>query len=251
MKTVKIALFLSFLLYMAGTAVAQDVILKKDNSTVLSKVIEVTSTEIKYKKWNNQDGPTYSIGLSEINSVTYQNGEVEKFAETNAQPSNNQQYQQPQNQQPAVMPRQDYVNVGGYMEADGGSGVKLNGVRLTDEEVRRLVGEQVFQTYLKGKREESSSYLCLTGSILTSLGAGICFGLKSTGMAVVFTIIDAVTFVGWLVLDGNEEMKEVASIYNLRQGNYFSFNIAPSLKPIELPQMQNSHALGLTLSMNF
>lgn len=36
------------------TASAQDVIVKKDGSTILSKVIEIGTTEVKYKKWNNQ-----------------------------------------------------------------------------------------------------------------------------------------------------------------------------------------------------
>ena len=67
------------LLCWVGTALAQDVILKKDNTTVLSKVLEVTSTEIKFKKWSNQDGPTYSISRSEVISINYQNGDVDKF----------------------------------------------------------------------------------------------------------------------------------------------------------------------------
>lgn len=74
------------LLCWAGTASAQDVILKKDNTTVLSKVIEITSTEIKYKKWSNQDGPTYSISRSLVTSINYQNGEVDKFSD-NATPT--------------------------------------------------------------------------------------------------------------------------------------------------------------------
>ena len=67
------------LFYIVGTASAQDVILKKDNTTVLSKVLEVTSTEIKYKKWSNQDGPTYSISRTEVTTINYQNGDVDRF----------------------------------------------------------------------------------------------------------------------------------------------------------------------------
>ena len=79
MKQHESLLLVVLLVCSAGTAVAQDVILKKDNTTVLSKVIEVTSTEIKYKKWSNQDGPTYSIDRSEVTSINYQNGDVDKF----------------------------------------------------------------------------------------------------------------------------------------------------------------------------
>ena len=86
MKILRLFATLS-LFFIAGMASAQDVIVKKDQSTVMSKVLEITNTEIKYKKWNNQDGPTYSIDRSEVLSINYENGEVEKFTET----TNNQQ----------------------------------------------------------------------------------------------------------------------------------------------------------------
>ena len=88
MKTLKKLTATLFLLCVVGMASAQDVIVKKDQSTVMSKVLEITSTEIKYKKWNNQDGPTYSIDRSEVLSINYENGEVEKFTgSTNDQQS--------------------------------------------------------------------------------------------------------------------------------------------------------------------
>ena len=79
MKTLKITFLAVSLLGLVGSVAAQDVILKKDNTTVLSKVLEINSTEIKYKKWSNQDGPTYSINRSEVTRINYQNGEVETF----------------------------------------------------------------------------------------------------------------------------------------------------------------------------
>lgn len=84
MRTPKSTLLAIFLFGLAGTAVSQDVILKKDNTTVLSKVLEINNTEIKYKKWSNQDGPTYSISRSEVTSINYQNGDVEKFTDNAA-----------------------------------------------------------------------------------------------------------------------------------------------------------------------
>lgn len=58
---------------------AQDVIVKNDGSTISSKVTEITSTEIKYKKFSNLNGPTYTIGKSEVNYINYENGEKETF----------------------------------------------------------------------------------------------------------------------------------------------------------------------------
>ena len=42
---------------------AQDVIIKKDDSTILAKVLEVDGTNIKYKKFSNQSGPLTPLAL--------------------------------------------------------------------------------------------------------------------------------------------------------------------------------------------
>jgi hypothetical protein len=106
MKQHESLLLVILLICSAGTAVAQDVILKKDNTTVLSKVLEVTSTEIKYKKWSNQDGPTYSIDRSEVTSINYQNGDVDKFNDNVAiTPAPQPTVPYPQAQTPTAQPQ--------------------------------------------------------------------------------------------------------------------------------------------------
>lgn len=72
----KILLVILMILCSANVT-AQDVIVKKDGSTILSKVIEIGSVEVKYKKFSNLDGPTYSIIKSEIQAINYENGEKE------------------------------------------------------------------------------------------------------------------------------------------------------------------------------
>lgn len=58
---------------------AQDVIVKKDGTTILSKVLEVNMSDIKYKKFSNKKGPTYSINKSDIMCINYENGEKDVF----------------------------------------------------------------------------------------------------------------------------------------------------------------------------
>lgn len=65
-------------------ASAQDVIVKKDGSTILSKVLEIKTADIKYKKFSNISGPTYTIDKSDILSINYENGETETFTSTTA-----------------------------------------------------------------------------------------------------------------------------------------------------------------------
>jgi len=59
---------------------AQDIITKKDGSEIQSKVTEVTTTEIKYKKFDNQTGPTYTMPRSEAFMIKYENGTKDVFA---------------------------------------------------------------------------------------------------------------------------------------------------------------------------
>lgn len=70
---------LSMLSLAAINVAAQDVVVKKDGSTILAKVLEVNQDNIKYKKFSNQNGPTYTINLSDVMSVNYENGEKEDF----------------------------------------------------------------------------------------------------------------------------------------------------------------------------
>ena len=43
----------------------------------------VNEANLKYKKFKNPQGPTYSISLSEIMSVNYENGEKDTFEKIN------------------------------------------------------------------------------------------------------------------------------------------------------------------------
>ena len=59
---------------------SQDVIVKKDGSTILSKVLEVGEEYVKYKKWSNTQGADYTIKVTEILSINYENGDKDDFS---------------------------------------------------------------------------------------------------------------------------------------------------------------------------
>ena len=73
-------LLLFLLLCSASVMRAQDVIVKKDGSTILSKVLEVGENEVKYKRFDNLNGPTYTISKSELQAINYQNGAKDTFS---------------------------------------------------------------------------------------------------------------------------------------------------------------------------
>lgn len=64
---------------------AQDILVKKGGIEENVKVLEVSPTEIKYKKSNNPDGPVFIEKRSEISSIKYENGEVQTFEESDNQ----------------------------------------------------------------------------------------------------------------------------------------------------------------------
>lgn len=58
---------------------AQDVIITKNAEKIEAKIIEVSPTEIKYKKTNNLDGPTFIFYASDVQTIIYSNGDVQLF----------------------------------------------------------------------------------------------------------------------------------------------------------------------------
>jgi len=59
------------------SAAAQDIIILKDGNTIAAKVSEISPTEIRYKRFDNLDGPTIVIPADRVLSIRYQNGTQE------------------------------------------------------------------------------------------------------------------------------------------------------------------------------
>ena len=239
-----------FLLCLAGMAMAQDVIVMKDQTTVMSKVLEISSTEIKYKKWDNQDGPTYSVLRSEVVSINYQNGEVESFTGT----TNNQSSQQNINPQQV----QDY----NYYMTHKGTSLYLNCRLLSDIEVQKLVDPQSYQLYLKAGNKETTGFLldlgggalCITAGLIELIATDAYdYHSASFKKALACMIVGCSLGITAMILESSasNNVGKIADTYNNKHGNSYSLNIAPSLMQYDIPQSQGNCGLGLTLSMNF
>jgi len=70
---------LLFTIFFATFAFAQDVIVTKEGKKINSKVTEINENDIRYKVYENIDGPTYTMKKSEIATIMYENGHVEVF----------------------------------------------------------------------------------------------------------------------------------------------------------------------------
>ncbi|MDP1802725.1 MAG: hypothetical protein Q8L81_15290 [Bacteroidota bacterium] len=97
-----VTLCLSFIF--CGAINAQDKMLLKNGEEFDVKITEVTSTEIRYKNFDNLTGPTRIVYRSEVFSIKYENGAKDVFAnETKKDLSNVEMVGHPQIiiQQPA------------------------------------------------------------------------------------------------------------------------------------------------------
>lgn len=68
-----------------GNTFAQDTIFKRSSAIIVAKIIEISPTEIKYKKFDFLDGPTYIEMKSRVQMIHYANGMKETFEEVKAE----------------------------------------------------------------------------------------------------------------------------------------------------------------------
>lgn len=69
------------------TASAQDVIVRKNGSTVICRILEVGQTEIVYKRWTELNGNNYVMDIAGIASIHYENGKKREFGTSAGFPS--------------------------------------------------------------------------------------------------------------------------------------------------------------------
>jgi hypothetical protein len=65
------------ILFIGHLSRAQDQIYKSDNSKVLVRIIEIGPEEVKYKLFENPNGPVYTESKANIQMIVYENGKHE------------------------------------------------------------------------------------------------------------------------------------------------------------------------------
>jgi len=128
-KVFKIACFVLLAIFSSTALQAQDIITLRNGEDIMAKVYEIGSTEIKYKRFDNLQGPTYTIEKIRIFMITYENGIREVFANETTIQSHTQKHQQPT---PGYIPKSPALawfcsfllpGVGQFYNGDAGKGV--------------------------------------------------------------------------------------------------------------------------------
>jgi len=73
---------LLFILFVCSSNIiqAQDTLSMRSGENILVKVIEVGTSEVKYKKIDNLNGPVFSMLKSDLLMIKYENGTKEDFS---------------------------------------------------------------------------------------------------------------------------------------------------------------------------
>lgn len=76
----ELLLLLAFIA-MATAVMAQDVIITKESERIEAQITEITDEAVKYKRFDNLDGPVFVLSAPKVASIVFANGEVFVFRE--------------------------------------------------------------------------------------------------------------------------------------------------------------------------
>ena len=83
MCLIRFTLIILSLISTSHIIIAQDLIIYKNGDEEKSKVMEVKLDEIRYKKWENLEGPIYSVPIYKVFMIKYLNGSKDVFSDSN------------------------------------------------------------------------------------------------------------------------------------------------------------------------
>ena len=154
-----------------SSAFAQDVITLKNGDEIEVKVLEVGITEIKYKKFDNQSGPTYTKNVSDIFMIKYQNGERDLFqSKVQSQP----QVRQEKNSSVAPLPKNQVTRLRledrGWSDGEGlRKQIYMNGQLLKKKEIRNLyqISPDVLSLYESGRKSHNVATAFAIAGVVT------------------------------------------------------------------------------------
>lgn len=66
-------------IFLSFSSWSQDAIIKRDGTKIDAKVVEITATTIKYRNFDQPDGPIRNIAKNDVEEIIYSDGSWEKF----------------------------------------------------------------------------------------------------------------------------------------------------------------------------
>lgn len=240
------------LLCCVASALAKDVITKTDGTKLDVKVEEITETVIKYRKASNPTGPVYTIPLTSVATILYENGDTDIFNEPQTTP--NTQYISSSDEEPTRI--QSYSN-----QTD----------IVSDTELVRMINGKTLTEELYDKAFKYKKIAWIGGCSLVAMGTlvGILrFELDPTrgdttfrnncrGVGFVSGVIAGAAWCIGFNLWANSLIKQAREmeLYSatLIKNEIFNFGDKSITAGVDLigNRMTHSHTIGLSLGFNF
>jgi len=131
---------LFFILLLMGFASlrAQDTIYKRSGEIIPSKITEISTTEVKYKRFSMPDGPDFIIGRNEIQKIRFSNGVVDSFAVT--QPVTTQTVMPAE--MPVIVHQQQAPVLTGLIENPRAGLYYYNGARINEKKMLFIAADK-------------------------------------------------------------------------------------------------------------
>ena len=127
-------ILLVFILAILGQGVlkSQDTLYMSNGEKIPSKIIEINPSEVKYKKSNNIDGPTYSSENADIKFIKYRNGSVDTIKSIVKVPETITIQTPTEVSQPPLIEKKPAIYVSGFY-------YRYNGKKMKEDEVHLFI----------------------------------------------------------------------------------------------------------------
>ncbi|MBR1538638.1 MAG: hypothetical protein IJ636_03935 [Bacteroidales bacterium] len=258
------------------SAFAQDLITKKDGTDIKAKITEVNNDNVKYKRSDNPNGPTYTISKSEILMIIYGNG-VREIFNTEEASGKPEQKPSPKASDPVAKTVRNNLFISDPSQLE--EGLKYRHLKdLYDRDDFSKLDERKYSPglawinlavpglsqFIMGEGGLGARYLIwgAVNSGLMTAGAylGRTMNTAENGTSWVPLIVTGAGAVGYLIttfasISNASKVAKVKSLYNhdlnaAGLGYSFSIDAAPFVAPVHMGDRYVA-AAGLSLTMRF
>jgi len=189
---------------------AQDLLIFKTDKVEKTKILEVTSSEILYKLYDNIDGPTYRINKSEISTIIYENGITDVFNQTEKDLKSNKVENNSRN-----LPKGEIRMYSGFLKPK----FTINGEKAKVGEVQALMkqDEYIYSMFRQGKILTNwSTVFDISGFVLFWGGWGVYGASDKNPAALGIVGGGAVLYLAGIITgnNGGKKMKISINKYN-------------------------------------
>lgn len=129
-----------FILFLMASLVAgaQDTIYKRSGEIISAKIAEISTAEVKYRRFTMPDGPVFVIGRNEVQKIRFANGVVDSFAVT--QPVQTQTVMPPES--PVIIQQQSTPVLTGLIENHRAGSYYYNGARINEKKMLFIAADK-------------------------------------------------------------------------------------------------------------